>query len=72
MNRSNELKAVNASQTQPPMDKATQSKAMQVTDGILRVSSKQLFLGKNEIEIDHNGTSYWLRQTSLGKLILTK
>ncbi len=72
MDRSNELKAVNASQTQPLMEKAAQGKAVQITDGILRVSSKQLFLGKNEIEIDHNGTSYWLRQTSLGKLILTK
>ncbi|MEQ1838530.1 MAG: hemin uptake protein HemP [Candidatus Nitrotoga sp.] len=54
------------------MEKAAQGKGVQITDGIFRVSSKQLFLGKSEIEIDHNGTSYWLRQTSLGKLILTK
>lgn len=36
------------------------------------IPSKQLFAGKNEIEIEHNGKAYRLRQTSLGKLILTK
>lgn len=72
MDRSNELKEVNTSQIQSHMEKATQRKAVQVLGGILRISSKQLFLGENEIEIDHNGTSYRLRQTSLGKLILTK
>ena len=37
-----------------------------------RTSSAALFRGAQEIEIDHNGAVYRLRQTSLGKLILTK
>ncbi|MEQ1813659.1 MAG: hemin uptake protein HemP [Candidatus Nitrotoga sp.] len=72
MNGSNKLKAVSTSTTQPPMEKVVQVRAVQVPDGVLRISSKQLFSRGNEIEIDHNGMSYWLRQTSLGKLILTK
>ena len=31
-----------------------------------------IFAGAQEVEIDHNGAVYRLRQTSLGKLILTK
>jgi len=38
----------------------------------VRVSSQTLFSGANEIEIEHKGALYRLRQTSLGKLILTK
>jgi hemin uptake protein HemP len=38
----------------------------------VRISSQALFLGTTEIEIEHNGALYRLRQTSLGKLILTK
>jgi hemin uptake protein HemP len=37
-----------------------------------RVPSAELFDGAAELQIDHNGTLYRLRQTSLGKLILTK
>jgi hemin uptake protein HemP len=37
-----------------------------------RVLSEQLFGGAVELEIDHHGVVYRLRQTSLGKLILTK
>jgi hemin uptake protein HemP len=37
-----------------------------------RVSSQALLAGQREIEIDHDGVLYRLRQTSLGKLILTK
>jgi hemin uptake protein HemP len=37
-----------------------------------RVSSQTLFAGANEVEIEHRGALYRLRQTSLGKLILTK
>ncbi|MES2950141.1 MAG: hemin uptake protein HemP [Pseudomonadota bacterium] len=37
-----------------------------------RTSSQALFLGSTELEIEHNGALYRLRQTSLGKLILTK
>jgi hemin uptake protein HemP len=35
-------------------------------------SSQQLFAGRTEIEITHGEHVYRLRQTSLGKLILTK
>ena len=41
-------------------------------DGVRRISSQALFGGVNEVEIEHNGLLYRLRQTSLGKLILTK
>lgn len=44
----------------------------QAAGGVPRISSEVLFAGSNEIEIDHKGTPYRLRQTSLGKLILTK
>jgi hemin uptake protein HemP len=37
-----------------------------------RLSSRVLLGGGNEVEIDHGGVVYRLRQTSLGKLILTK
>lgn len=37
-----------------------------------RTSSAALFRGAQEIEIEHNGAIYRLRQTALGKLILTK
>ena len=38
----------------------------------VRVSSVQLFAGALEVQIDHRGAVYRLKQTSLGKLILTK
>ena len=38
----------------------------------LVVSSDQLFAGAVEVQIQHNGSLYRLKQTSLGKLILTK
>ena len=37
-----------------------------------RVPSFELFADAQELEIEHNGALYRLRQTSLGKLILTK
>jgi hemin uptake protein HemP len=40
--------------------------------GTTRISSQALFSGANEVEIEHKGALYRLRQTSLGKLILTK
>ncbi|MES2584495.1 MAG: hemin uptake protein HemP [Pseudomonadota bacterium] len=40
--------------------------------GPVRVSSQSLFSGAHEVEIEHHGAVYRLRQTSLGKLILTK
>ena len=36
------------------------------------VRSETLFDGSSEVQIDHRGTLYRLRQTSQGKLILTK
>lgn len=38
----------------------------------VRVSSAQLFGTAVEVQIDHHGAVYRLKQTSLGKLILTK
>ena len=40
--------------------------------GIARLSSLTLFAGAKELVIDHGGQEYRLRQTSQGKLILTK
>jgi hemin uptake protein HemP len=41
--------------------------------GVMRVSSTQLFAaGSRELHIDHHGVLYRLKQTALGKLILTK
>lgn len=37
-----------------------------------RIESQALFKGQVEIEIEHFSQVYRLRQTSLGKLILTK
>jgi hemin uptake protein HemP len=39
---------------------------------LLRVTSQQLFAGAVEVRIDHFGAIYRLKQTALGKLILTK
>lgn len=39
---------------------------------VTRMPSHALFLGASEVEIEHHGLLYRLRQTSLGKLILTK
>ncbi len=36
------------------------------------ISSQQLFADFSEVQITHGDTVYRLRQTSLGKLILTK
>ena len=36
------------------------------------LKSESLFKGAAELQIDHGGVIYRLRQTSLGKLILTK
>jgi hemin uptake protein HemP len=42
------------------------------TKAVLRMTSQQLFAGAHELEIMHQGAQYRLRQTALGKLILTK
>ena len=41
--------------------------------GVRRMTSNELFAnGAVELQIDHRGVLYRLKQTSLGKLILTK
>ena len=41
--------------------------------GVRRMTSNELFInGAVELQIDHRGVLYRLKQTSLGKLILTK
>jgi hemin uptake protein HemP len=42
------------------------------TGGLTRFSTNGLFQSAKEIEIEHRGDVYRLRQTALGKLILTK
>mgnify|MGYP003540382343 FL=1 len=39
---------------------------------VARLNSQVLLAGAQEIEIEHHGVLYRLRQTALGKLILTK
>ena len=38
----------------------------------VRVTSEPLFAGAAEVQIEHFGAVYRLKQTALGKLILTK
>ena len=45
---------------------------LQSPKSVLLVTSEALFAGANELEITHQGAQYRLRQTALGKLILTK
>ena len=62
-----------ATQTPPqvaPPPPAQPSQA--VREGVQCIPSEQLLAGAQEVQIDHHGTLYRLRQTSLGKLILTK
>ncbi|MCW5661618.1 MAG: hemin uptake protein HemP [Burkholderiaceae bacterium] len=46
--------------------------ALPVSTSRPRVASTDILRGNAEVEIDHRGTLYRLRVTSLGKLILTK
>jgi hemin uptake protein HemP len=48
------------------------SRQKEQTKTVLRITSQQLFAGAHELEIMHQGAQYRLRQTALGKLILTK
>ena len=52
---------------------AEQPECRPVVKGLRRqIASRELFLGGNELQIEHNGEVYTLRLTSKGKLILTK
>jgi hemin uptake protein HemP len=58
-----------------PAQAAIKNGASTCTDSptpVQRWSSSTLFLGAQELEIEHHGVVYRLRRTSLGKLILTK
>ena len=57
-----------AEPSRPDQDSGEETPARRVR----HVSSDLLFDGANEIEIEHHGVLYRLRQTALGKLILTK
>ena len=57
---------------QAPVDFPPGQQATALPARVQRVSSHSLFSGAQQVEIEHNGTVYRLRQTALGKLILTK
>jgi hemin uptake protein HemP len=63
-----------ATQPQPTLPAATPPVPAQpiVREEVHRISSDVLLAGAQEVQIEHHGALYRLRQTSLGKLILTK
>jgi hemin uptake protein HemP len=54
------------------VEASTASTVLHVVDVHRHITSIQLFSGAAEVRIDHHGVIYRLKQTSLGKLILTK
>jgi len=56
----------------PGPDESMRSAAPPAVSARTRVASTDILRGHAEVEIDHRGTLYRLRVTSLGKLILTK
>jgi len=48
------------------------ARRMAAQPAVACISSGSLLAGGNEVLIDHHGALYRLKQTSLGKLILTK
>jgi len=59
----------------PPALPPATTRPMQQTaapEPVHRISSDELLAGALEVQIEHRGSLYRLRQTSLGKLILTK
>jgi len=63
MNPGNEPKAAAANAAQPRQQPASRRR---------EITSVELFAGAREIDIRHADEVYTLRQTSKGKLILTK
>lgn len=55
-----------------PAASAGTSVASMPGHAVVRVHSEQLFAGAQEVQIVHQGGVYRLKQTALGKLILTK
>ena len=45
---------------------------LQAALAVQRIDSTRLFAGAQEVQIEHRGVLYRLKQTALGKLILTK
>jgi hemin uptake protein HemP len=62
-----------ATQTPPQPSPPPAAQPQQAArESVQCIPSEQLLAGAQEVQIDHHGTLYRLRQTSLGKLILTK
>lgn len=56
----------------PPGSPTSPAPANASGDGRVCVDSKVLLRGQKTVDISHNGTTYRLQATRLGKLILTK
>lgn len=56
----------------PLTEDAPPARSVEVRTAARVIGSDNLFDGAQELQIDHRGTTYRLRRTSLGKLILTK
>ena len=59
--------AISAQTLQSPLALPAQSKAAQAS-----LSSSDILRGQKTVDIHHNGATYKLQATRLGKLILTK
>jgi hemin uptake protein HemP len=56
----------------PPSASPQPERPVAARGEVPRISSEELLGGAQEVQIEHRGALYRLRQTSLGKLILTK
>lgn len=56
----------------PPATPRTAQRPAAEADQPAALQSQQLFRGQSVVHIQHNGATYLLRATKLGKLILTK
>ena len=56
----------------PPQRPGPSNPATHPSGASTPVQSTDLFKGQKSVVIEHNGTSYRLQTTKLGKLILTK
>lgn len=64
--------SANGDAPKAPLQSSPASLPAKAQSQIKRLSSKLLLSGDSEVEIEHRGQLYRLRQTALGKLILTK
>lgn len=60
------------SATDAPVQPLAESALAPAGPGLRRLASDAVFAGAIEVLICHRGVDYRLRQTALGKLILTK